>query len=310
MEDITDHAFRSLCKEHGADVVFSEFIAAEGIIRNVQKSLSKVYFTQTERPYGIQVFGNNAESLSEAVKIISSFKPDIIDLNFGCPVKKIVNKGGGAALLNNMPLMLKITESVVKSTSIPVTVKTRLGWDDKSKNIVDLAERLQDAGIKALSIHARTKVQMYGGEADWQLIGEVKNNTRMHIPVFGNGDINSAEKALSYKNRYGVDGIMIGRAALGNPWIFNQVKYFIEKNIQLKEPGLAEKIEICKEFINRSVALNGTKSGLLKIRRHYSGFFSAIPHFKPYRIRLVTSESIDEIKDVLDEIKYVFTFHE
>ncbi len=307
MEDITDAAFRSLCKEHGADVMFSEFIAADGIIRHVEKSLSKIHFTENERPFGIQVFGNNVNTLVEAVQVITRYKPDIIDLNFGCPVKKVVNKGGGAALLNNIPLMIQITEAVVKSTAIPVTVKTRLGWDQKTKNIVDVAERLQDAGIKALTIHARTKAQMYTGEADWTLLREVKNNHRMHIPIFGNGDINTPEKALDFKNKYGVDGIMIGRAALGNPWIFNRIKYFIHNNTHLKEAELSAKIQVCKEFIKHSVALNGTNKGLLKIRRHYSPFFSAIPHFKPYRLKLLTLNNVDEIMGVLDEIKNSFT---
>lgn len=302
MEDVTDKAFRELCKEQGADVVYSEFISADGLIRDARKSVVKLTFSEFERPIGIQLFGKDIPALCEAARIAESYKPDFIDLNFGCPVKKVVAKGGGAALLNNIPLMISIAEAVSHSVSIPVTAKTRLGWDEKNKPIVDIAERLQDAGIKALTIHGRTKAQLYSGTADWTLIGEVKNNTRMHIPVFGNGDVNSPQKAFEYKNRFGVDGIMIGRAAIGYPWIFRQVKSFLENGTVAPDPSLNDKISTCIKLLRGAIALGGPKTGLLKIRRHYSSVFRALPDFKPFRIRLLTANTEEEVIEVLKSI--------
>ncbi len=302
MEDVTDKAFRELCKEQGADVVYSEFISADGLIRDARKSVVKLTFSDMERPIGIQLFGKDIPALCEAARIAESYKPDFIDLNFGCPVKKVVAKGGGAALLNNIPLMISIAEAVSCSVNIPVTAKTRLGWDEKNKPIVDIAERLQDAGIKALTIHGRTKAQLYSGTADWTLMGEVKNNPRMLIPVFGNGDINTPLKALEYKNRYGIDGIMIGRAAIGNPWIFNQVKTFIKNGTETHEPTLNDKINVCIKLLRGAIELSGPKTGLLKIRRHYSSVFRALPDFKPFRLRLLTANTEEEVIEVLKSI--------
>lgn len=302
MEDVTDKAFRALCKEQGADVVYSEFISADGLIRDARKSVVKLTFSDMERPIGIQLFGKDIPALCEAARIAESYKPDFIDLNFGCPVKKVVAKGGGAALLNNIPLMISIAEAVSCSVNIPVTAKTRLGWDEKNKPIVDIAECIQDAGIKALTIHGRTKAQLYSGTADWTLMGEVKNNPRMLIPVFGNGDINTPLKALEYKNRYGVDGIMIGRAAIGNPWIFNQVKTFIKNGTETPQPTLNDKINACIKLLRGAIELSGPKTGLLKIRRHYSSVFRALPDFKPFRIRLLTANTEEEVIEVLKSI--------
>ena len=307
MEDITDTSFRSICKENGADVLYSEFIAADGIIRDVKKSLLKITFDESERPYGVQIFGKDIPVLTEAAQIVATYKPDFIDLNFGCPVRKVVSKGGGAALLNDTPKMVQIAEAVVRSVSLPVTVKTRIGWDNNNKNIVDVAERLQDAGIKALAIHGRTKAQMYTGEADWTLIGEVKNNPRMLIPIFGNGDVNSPQKALEYKNRYGVDGLMIGRASIGNPWLFNQIKTYLETGQLIPEPDLDEKVKTCIKYLKSSIALNGNITGLLRTRRHYSNFFKGIPNFKPYRLELVTSDTEEKIIAVLYDILEKFS---
>lgn len=306
MEDVTDSVFRSICKEQGADVLFSEFISADGLVHDAYKSMYKINFKESERPYGVQIFGQTIPSLIEAAQIVESFKPDFIDLNFGCPVKKVVRRGGGAALLNDVPKMLQFTEAVIKSVSLPVTVKTRLGWDSKNQNIVEVAERLQDVGIKAISIHGRTKAQMYTGEADWTLIGEVKNNPRMNIPIFGNGDINSPEKALDYKNRYGVDGIMIGRASFGNPWIFKRVKHYITTGQLLPDPSISEKVKTCITYLQNSIALNGNVTGIHKMRRHYSEFFKAIPNFKPHRLELVTADSEEKIINKLREIEEVF----
>jgi len=303
MEDITDSTFRCICKQYGADIVCSEFIASDGLVRGIEKSFQKLAFKEHERIVGIQIFGKDVETMSQAAQIAAIFKPDFIDLNFGCPVKKIVNKGGGAALLNDIPKMTSIAAAVVKSIDIPVTAKTRLGWDSQSKNIVDVAERLQDTGIKALTIHARTKAQMYAGEADWTLIGAVKNNPRMHIPIFGNGDVTSPEAALDYKNKCNVDGLMIGRASIGNPWIFNQIKHFLKTGKHLNKPNLTERIDVCKDYLIKSVEVNGTKTGILKVRRHYTGFFKELPSFKPYRLKLVTSDSVEQIIETLDEVK-------
>lgn len=306
MEDVTDSPFRSICKEFGADVVVTEFVAAEGLIRDSWKSSMKMQFEPGERPIGIQIFGSNIESMMKAAKAAEEAGPDFIDLNFGCPVRKIVMKGGGAALLQDIPKMVAMAAAVVKSTKLPVTAKTRLGWDEKHLEIVDIAERLQDAGIQALSIHGRTRTQLYGGRADWTLIGEVKNNFRMRIPVFGNGDIDSGQKAREVKERYGVDGILIGRAAVGNPWIFREVKAFLEKGEVLPPPSASERIHILKLHLRKSVEYKGERATLFEMRKIYSGYFRGLPGFKPYRIRLVTAGTLEEVHSVIEEIQSSF----
>jgi tRNA-dihydrouridine synthase B len=303
MEDISDPPFRQICKKFGADVVFTEFIASEGLIREAEKSRKKLEFAESERPVGIQIFGHSIESMVMAARVAEEANPDFIDLNFGCPVRKIVNKGGGAALLQNIPLLLKITEAVVKAVSKPVTVKTRLGWDDKSRPIVILAEQLQDIGISAITIHGRTRAQMYAGKADWTLIGEVKNNPRMTIPVIGNGDVTDGISAASMKSQTGVDGIMIGRAATGNPWIFREVKHYLQTGEILVSPGINERIEVCRLHLLSSATWKGEMTALLETRRHYSHYFGGIPDFKPFRIKLMTSLSIPDILTIFDEIR-------
>ena len=279
MEDVSDPPFRALCKKNGADLMFTEFISSEGLIRDAVKSMQKLDIFEYERPIGVQIFGSDIESMKKATEVCEKVNPDIIDINYGCPVKKVACKGSGAGILQNIPKMVEMTKEIVKSTSLPVTVKTRLGWDDNSKFIVEVAERLQDVGTKAISIHGRTRVQMYKGNADWTLIGDVKNNQRMKIPVFGNGDINSPEKALQYKNKYGVDGLMIGRASIGNPWFFNQVKHYLNAGDHLPEPSLKEKIDTVKEHLDFSIRWKGEKLGILEMRRHYANYFKGIPKF-------------------------------
>ncbi len=303
MEDVSDPPFRALCKKHGADVMYTEFISSEGLIRDAVKSVQKLDIFEYERPVGIQIFGSEIESMKKATELCEAAKPDIIDINYGCPVKKVACKGAGAGILQDIPKMVSLTKEIVESTSLPVTVKTRLGWDENSKYIVDVAERLQDVGIKAISIHGRTRAQMYKGAADWTLIGDVKNNPRMHIPVFGNGDINSPEKALYYKNTFGVDGLMIGRASIGNPWFFNQVKHFLKHGEILAPPSLKDKIDTVKEHLEFSIKWKGEKLGILEMRRHYSNYFKGIPDFKQIRIKLVTLETYIEIKEVLNNIE-------
>src|SRR4051794_11168367 len=272
MEDVSDPPFRAVCKEKGADLMYTEFISSEGLIRDAIKSRQKLDIFDYERPVGIQIFGGDEDSLSLAAKIVEVTNPDLLDINFGCPVKKVACKGAGAGVLKDIPLMIRLTEAVVKSTSLPVTVKTRLGWDDNTRNIEEVAERLQDIGIQALSIHGRTRTQMYKGEADWTLIGKVKNNPRIRIPVFGNGDIDSPEKAFEYKNRYGVDGIMIGRAAIGYPWIFNEIRHYLETGHRLAPPSLSERVEVCKKHLRHSVDWKGPITGIHEMRRHYSNY--------------------------------------
>ncbi|MFH1121256.1 MAG: tRNA dihydrouridine synthase DusB [Bacteroidota bacterium] len=303
MEDITDPPFRTLCRKFGADVVFTEFIASEGLIRDVEMSWKKLEFSETERPVGIQIFGHNVESMVMAAKVADEANPDFIDLNFGCPVRKIVNKGGGAALLQDIPLLLKITKSVVKAVSRPVTVKTRLGWDEKSKPIVQLAEQLQDAGISALTIHGRTRAQMYSGKADWSLIGEVKNNPGMVIPIIGNGDITDGPSAAEKRAQTGVDGIMIGRGATGNPWIFREVKHFLATGELLPGPDLNERLEVCQTHLLASAGWKGEITALLETRKHYPNYFKGIPDFKPFRIRLMSAMSIQDIIQIFSEIR-------
>jgi tRNA-dihydrouridine synthase B len=302
MEDVSDPPFRALCKQHGADLMYTEFISSEGLIRHAAKSKMKLDIYEEERPVGIQVFGAELDSMIEAVKIIEQTNPDIIDINYGCPVKKVACKGAGAGILQDIPKMIRLTEAVVKATNLPVTVKTRLGWDDQSKHIVEVAERLQDVGIEALSIHGRTRVQMYKGEADWTLIGEVKNNPRMRIPIFGNGDIDTPEKAVQYKNTYGVDGIMIGRASIGYPWIFNEIKHFMKTGEHLAKPGIPERVEATRQHLLSSVKWKGETLGIMEMKRHYTNYFKGIDHFKDYRMKLVTSFDLNEILTTLDEI--------
>lgn len=305
MEDVTDSPFRSICRDFGADVLVTEFVAAEGLIRDAWKSRMKMQFEAKERPIGIQIFGASIESMMKAAEAAESANPDFIDLNFGCPVRKIVMKGGGAALLQDIPKMIAMAGAVVKATTLPVTAKTRLGWDEKHLEIVDIAERLQDAGIQAVSIHGRTRAQLYLGQADWTLIGEVKNNQRMKIPVFGNGDITSAVVAKEMKDRYGVDGILIGRAAVGNPWIFREVKHYLEHGEVPSPPSVNERIKIVRLHLEKSFLYKGERATVFEMRKSYSGYFKGIAGFKPYRTRLVTAGSLQEIETILKEIDYL-----
>lgn len=302
MEDVSDPPFRALCKKHGVDLMYTEFISSEGLIRDAAKSVQKLDIFEYERPIGIQIFGSEIESMKQAAEIIDRTKPDLLDINYGCPVKKVACKGAGAGILQDIPKMVRMTAEVVKSTSLPVTVKTRLGWDDDTKNIVEVAERLQDIGIEALSIHGRTRKQMYKGDADWTLIGEVKNNSRMRIPIFGNGDIDSPEKAVEYKNRYGVDGVMIGRASIGYPWIFNEIKHFIKTGEHLSAPGIIDRVQAAKDHLEMSVKWKGEIVGINEMKRHYTNYFKGIAHFKDYRTKLVTSSDLDEIISILNYI--------
>lgn len=302
MEDVSDPPFRALCKKHGADLMYTEFISSEGLIRDAHKSKMKLDIFDQERPVGIQIFGGDIEAMGEAAEIVEAANPDLIDINFGCPVKKVVCKGGGAAILQDIPKMVRLTERIVKSTNLPVTVKTRLGWDDKSKFIVDVAERLQDVGIKALSIHGRTRAQLYKGEADWTLIGEVKNNPRMNIPIFGNGDIDTPEKAKEYKEKYGVDGIMIGRASIGNPWVFNQIKHYFKTGEHLPAATIEQRVEAAKFHLLEEIRWKGEKLGVCEMRRHYTNYFKGYPGIKDFRQQLVTVDEHAELENVMDEI--------
>ncbi|MBK7566472.1 MAG: tRNA dihydrouridine synthase DusB [Bacteroidetes bacterium] len=302
MEDVSDPPFRVLCKRLGADVMYTEFISTEGLIRNAEKSLKKLEFYEEERPLGIQIFGADIEVMEGCVDMIMEVNPDLIDINFGCPVKKVVCKDGGAGILRDIPRMIRLTESIVKRSKLPVTVKTRLGWDDSSKNIVEVAERLQDVGIAALSIHGRTRAQMYKGAADWTLIGAVKNNSRITIPIFGNGDVDTPQKALEMKNRYGVDGVMIGRAAIGQPWIFREIKHFLATGTELPPATLEERVSFCREHLLQSIAWKGPVLGILEMRRHYTNYFKGIPNIKHYRNLLVTMDGMEELEAVLIDI--------
>ena len=307
MEDVSDPPFRALCKEGGADVVYTEFISSEGLIRDAAKSIQKLDIYEKERPVGIQIFGANLESMLRSVEIVEATRPDIIDINFGCPVKKVVCKGAGAGILKDIPMMVKLTEAMVKHTKLPVTVKTRLGWDHDSIKIVEVAERLQDVGCAAISIHGRTRAQMYKGDADWRPIAEVKNNPRIHIPVFGNGDVNTPERAVEMRDVYGLDGAMIGRASIGNPWFFNQVKHYFEKGTHCEPPTLKDRVEVAKRHLEMSIAWKGEVLGVLETRRHYTNYFKGIPNFKPYRTAMVTAndpnEVFDTLNSVLDEVE-------
>lgn len=303
MEDVSDPPFRALCKKHGADLMYTEFISSEGLIRDAAKSMQKLDIYEYERPVGIQIFGSEIESMIQATKVIEKTNPDIVDINYGCPVKKVACKGAGAGILQDIPKMVRMTSEIVKATKLPVTVKTRLGWDESTKFIVDTAERLQDIGIEALSIHGRTRQQMYKGEADWTLIGEVKNNPRMRIPIFGNGDIDSPEKALEYKNRFGVDGIMIGRASIGYPWFFNEIKHFLATGEHLEKPGVKERVEATRDHLLMSVRWKGEIVGMNEMKRHYTNYFKGIAHFKDWRMKLVTSSDLQEILEMLSYIE-------
>lgn len=302
MEDVSDPPFRAVCKDNGADLMYTEFISSEGLIRDAIKSRKKLDIFDYERPIGIQIFGGDEESLALAAKIVEVTQPDLLDINFGCPVKKVAMKGAGAGVLRDIDLMVRLTEAVVKSTSLPVTVKTRLGWDDSTKNIEEVAERLQDVGIQALAIHGRTRMQLYKGEADWTLIGKVKNNPRIKIPILGNGDIDSPEKALAYKNRYGVDGIMIGRAAIGYPWIFREIKHFFETGQHLNPPSVEERVAVCRKHLRRSIEWKNPVVGINEMRRHYANYLKGLPNIKEFRNQLVTLKTEEEINAVLDQV--------
>jgi nifR3 family TIM-barrel protein len=303
MEDVSDPPFRALCKKHGADLMYTEFISSEGLIRDAAKSVKKLDIYEYERPVGIQIFGYDIESMKQAAQIIEKTNPDIIDINYGCPVKKVACKGAGAGILQDIPKMVRMTAEIVKITNLPVTVKTRLGWDDETKFVVETAERLQDVGIEAISIHGRTRKQMYKGEADWTLIGDVKNNPRMRIPVFGNGDIDTPQKALEYKNLYGIDGIMIGRASIGYPWIFREIRHFLNTGEMLATPSVFERVQAAKDHLEMSVNWKGETLGIAEMKRHYTNYFKGISHIKEYRMKLVTSFDYNEIMDTLSFIQ-------
>ncbi|MBC7863678.1 MAG: tRNA dihydrouridine synthase DusB [Bacteroidia bacterium] len=306
MEDVSDPPFRHVCKQNGADLMYTEFISSEGLIRDAMKSRKKLDIFDYERPVGIQIFGGDEDAMGLAAKIVDATNPDIVDINFGCPVKKVVCKGAGAGVLKDVELMVRLTKAVINSTKLPVTIKTRLGWDEKTKNILEVAERMQDIGVAAISIHGRTRTQMYKGDADWTLIGEIKNNPRITIPIFGNGDIDSPEKVKAYKEKYAVDGIMIGRASIGNPWFFNEVKHFLKTGEHLAPPTLEQRVEVCKTHLQKSVEWKGEKMGIIEMRRHYTNYFRGMANFKPTRMILVTSDNLNEIMDAIDSIPHNF----
>ncbi|HEY0977278.1 MAG TPA: tRNA dihydrouridine synthase DusB [Flavobacteriales bacterium] len=306
MEDVSDPPFRALCKQHGADMMYTEFISSEGLIRQAAKGLKKLDIFPEERPIGIQLFGGSEEAMEEAARIAEHVGPEVIDINYGCPVHKVVNKGAGACLLQDVDKMVRLTAAVVKAVKVPVTVKTRLGWSEQTKNIMEVAERLQDVGIQALAIHGRTRAQLYKGPADWTLIGEVKNNPRIHIPIFGNGDIDSPQKALEYKNRYGVDGLMIGRATIGHPWIFNEIKHFLATGEHLPAPTLSDRVDAAREHLERSIAWKGEYEGVVEMRRHYGNYFRGLANFKEWRLRLCTERSPEALLALLEEVRAVY----
>jgi len=310
MEDVSDPPFRALCKEQGADVVYTEFVSSEGLIRNAAKSVMKLDIYEKERPVGIQIFGANLDSMLQTIDIVSASKPDIIDINFGCPVKKVVSKGAGAGILKDVCLMEQLTAEMVKRTNIPITVKTRLGWDHDSIRIVEVAERLQDVGCKAIAIHGRTRAQMYKGDADWKPIADVKNNARMHIPVFGNGDITSPERAMEMRDEYGLDGAMIGRASIGNPWFFKQVKHFFNTGEHLDPISLEERVEAARRHLQMAIDWKGEILGVFETRRHYTNYFKGIPHFKEYRMKMVTSDHSQDVFAAFEEVLEKFAGHQ
>ncbi len=307
MEDVSDPPFRAVCKKNGADLMYTEFISSEGLIRDAAKSVQKLDIFEYERPIGIQLFGSDINSMREAGIIADHAKPDLIDINYGCPVRQVACKGAGAALLQDIPKMVEMTSAIVKIATRPVTVKTRLGWDDHTKNVVEVAERLQDIGISALTIHGRTRSQLYKGDADWTLIGDIKNNSRIKIPIFGNGDVDSPEKALAMKNRYGIDGIMIGRASIGYPWIFNEIKHFLTTGKSLSPPTISDRVAVCKEHLNFSMRWKSNHAGIVEMRRHYTNYFKGLPNFKEFRLKLVTTYSYDEIITILDKIEQQYS---
>ncbi len=302
MEDVSDPPFRYVCKQNGADLMYTEFISSEGLIRDAAKSTMKLDIFEYERPVGIQLFGGSIDSMREAALIAERVQPDLIDINYGCPVKAVACKGAGAALLQDIPKMVKMTEEIVKAVKLPVTVKTRLGWDEHTLNVVEVAERLQDIGVQALAVHGRTRKQMYKGPADWTLIGAIKNNPRMHIPVFGNGDIDSPQRAMEMKNRFNVDGVMIGRASIGYPWIFNEIKHFMKTGTHLAPPTIEDRVQVCRMHLEKSIGWKGERLGIFEMRRHYTNYFRGLDHFKDFRMRLVTSENINDINSILEEI--------
>ncbi|MFN0032434.1 MAG: tRNA dihydrouridine synthase DusB [Flavobacteriales bacterium] len=303
MEDVSDPPFRMVCKEHGADLMYTEFISSEGLIRDAAKSRQKLDIYEYERPIGVQIFGSDTETMVRCAEIIEATNPDLLDINYGCPVTKVTCKGAGAGILKDIPKMVSMTEAIVKATKLPVTVKTRLGWDESTKNVVEVAERLQDIGIKALTIHGRTRVQMYKGDADWTLIAKIKDSGKLHIPLFGNGDIDSPEKALEYRNKYGVDGIMIGRASIGHPWIFNEIKHYFATGEKLQPPTIQQRAEACRKHFEFSLKWKGNILGVLEMRRHYSNYFKGLPDFKSDRMELVTEKEPAAIVQKLEEIK-------
>lgn len=307
MEDVSDPPFRELCKQSGADMMYTEFISVEGLIRDAEKSIQKLDIYPEERPVGVQIFGAEMDSMMEAAKIVEEAGPEVLDINYGCPVKKVVCKLAGAGILQDIDLMVKLTEAVVKSTNLPVTVKTRLGWDENSIQIEQVAERLQDVGVQAISIHGRTRKQMYKGEADWTLIGKIKENPRIHIPIFGNGDIDSPQKAKAYKERYGVDGIMIGRASIGYPWVFREIKHYLKTGEILPQPGIHERVDAVRQHLSRSIEWKGEKVGVVEMRRHYTNYFKGYPGIKPFRARLVTEMEPAILFEVLDQIEQTFS---
>ncbi|MFB0909286.1 MAG: tRNA-dihydrouridine synthase B [Spirosomataceae bacterium] len=302
MEDVSDPPFRQVCKENGADMMYTEFISSEGLIRNAAKSTMKLDIFPYERPVGIQLFGSDVDTMAECTRIATRANPDLIDINYGCPVKKVACKGAGAGLLQDIPMMARMTEAVVKATHLPVTVKTRLGWSEDTKNIEEVAERLQDVGIQALSIHGRTRAQMYKGEADWRLIAKVKENPRIKIPIFGNGDIDSPQKALEYRNRFGVDGIMVGRASIGYPWIFNEIKHYFATGEMLPLPTIRQRVQAARQHLQFSLEWKGERQGILEMRRHYANYFRGLPNFKPLRMKLVQTLEVDELFETLDGV--------
>ncbi len=306
MEDVSDPPFRRLCKEHGADLMYTEFISVEGLTRDAQKSIKKLDIFEYEKPIGIQIFGAHLDSMLEATDIVTEAQPDILDINFGCPVKKVVGKGAGAGILKDLDKMVRLTKAVVKRTSLPVTVKTRLGWDHDSIKIIEVAERLQDVGIAAISIHGRTRAQMYKGEADWTLIKKVKNNPRMHIPVFGNGDVDSPEKAKLMRDEFELDGAMIGRAAIGYPWVFNEIKHYFKTGTHLTPPTIQERVEAAKKHLTWAVEWKSERMGIVETRRHYTNYFKGIPHFKEYKNKLVTTDDLEALYETLNTITQQF----
>ncbi|GEM62764.1 putative tRNA-dihydrouridine synthase [compost metagenome] len=306
MEDVSDPPFRFVCKQNGVDMMYTEFISSEGLIRDAAKSRKKLDIFEYERPIGIQIFGSEIEHMRQSSEICTLANPDLIDINYGCPVKNVACRGAGASLLQDIDRMVAMTKAVVEGTHLPVTVKTRLGWDDNTKNVYEVAERLQDIGIKALSIHGRTRAQMYKGQADWSMIRDIKRNPRIKIPIFGNGDVDSLEKAVAWRQEYEVDGIMIGRASIGYPWIFREIKHFFKTGERLAGPTIAERVEVCRTHLVKSIEWKGPKTGIFEMRRHYSNYFKGIPDFKEYRMRLVSLQTFEEIQEVLDEIQHNF----